>query len=79
MSLHLFAGLCVRDFQVARPWYERVLGDPAFFPHATEARWDSAERHPTPAHKPDGGSRPTLAQMALRLSHMGETPMVPHG
>lgn len=27
MPLHLFAGLCVREFEVARPWYERLLGD----------------------------------------------------
>jgi hypothetical protein len=43
MSLHLFAGLRVRDFQAARPWYERLLGEPAFFPHATEAVWTLAE------------------------------------
>jgi catechol 2,3-dioxygenase-like lactoylglutathione lyase family enzyme len=43
MSLHLFAGLRVRDFQAARPWYERLLGDPTFFPHATEAVWTIAE------------------------------------
>jgi hypothetical protein len=43
MSLHLFAGLRVRDFQVARPWYERLLGEPTFFPHATEAVWTLAE------------------------------------
>jgi catechol 2,3-dioxygenase-like lactoylglutathione lyase family enzyme len=43
MSVHLFAGLRVRDFQAARPWYERLLGDPAFFPHATEAVWTIAE------------------------------------
>jgi catechol 2,3-dioxygenase-like lactoylglutathione lyase family enzyme len=39
MSLHLFAGLRVRDFGAARPWYERLLGDPTFFPHETEAVW----------------------------------------
>lgn len=39
MSLHLFAGMRVRDFQAARPWYERLLGEPTFFPHATEAVW----------------------------------------
>jgi hypothetical protein len=39
MSLHLFAGLRVRDFQAARPWYEQLLGEPTFFPHATEAVW----------------------------------------
>src|SRR5437588_6925013 len=43
MSLHLFAGLRVRDFQAARSWYERLLGDPTFFPHATEAVWTLAE------------------------------------
>lgn len=43
MSVHLFAGLRVRDFQAARPWYEKLLGEPAFFPHATEAVWTLAE------------------------------------
>lgn len=28
--LHLFAGLRVRDFQVARPWYERLLARRAY-------------------------------------------------
>jgi hypothetical protein len=43
MSLHLFAGLRVREFQAARPWYERLLGAPTFLPHATEAVWTLAE------------------------------------
>ncbi|HTC61007.1 MAG TPA: VOC family protein [Solirubrobacteraceae bacterium] len=43
MSLHLFAGLRVRDFQAIRPWYEQLLGEPTFFPHATEAVWTLAE------------------------------------
>ena len=43
MSLHLFAGLRVRDFEAARPWYERLLGAPSFFPHATEAVWTLAD------------------------------------
>lgn len=43
MSLHLFAGLRVRDFQVARPWYERLFGKATFFPHDTEAVWTLAE------------------------------------
>lgn len=43
MSLHLFAGLRVRSFQAARPWYEQLLGEPSFFPHATEAVWTLAE------------------------------------
>jgi predicted enzyme related to lactoylglutathione lyase len=43
MSLHLFAGLRVRDFRAARPWYERLFGEPSFLPHAKEAVWTLAE------------------------------------
>jgi catechol 2,3-dioxygenase-like lactoylglutathione lyase family enzyme len=43
MSLHLFAGLRVRDFEAAKSWYERLLGEPAFFPHDTEAVWTLAD------------------------------------
>lgn len=43
VSLHLFAGLRVRDFQAARPWYERLLGEPTSLPHAAEAVWTLAE------------------------------------
>jgi catechol 2,3-dioxygenase-like lactoylglutathione lyase family enzyme len=41
--LHLFAGLRVRDFQAARRWYEQLLGEPSFLPHATEAVWTLAD------------------------------------
>jgi hypothetical protein len=40
---HLFAGLRVREFPQARPWYEWLLGEPTFLPHATEAVWTLAE------------------------------------
>jgi catechol 2,3-dioxygenase-like lactoylglutathione lyase family enzyme len=43
MSLHLFAGLRVRDFAASRPWYEQLLGEPSFFPHDTEAVWTLAD------------------------------------
>lgn len=43
MSLHLFAGLRVRDFEAARPWYERLFGEPSFCPHETEAVWTLAD------------------------------------
>jgi hypothetical protein len=43
MALHLFAGLRVRELQAVRPWYERLLGEPTFLPHATEAVWTLAE------------------------------------
>ena len=63
MALHLFAGLRVRDFRAARPWYERLLGEPTLLPHATEAVWTLAEgralyvvEHPDGA----GGSAVTI-------------------
>ena len=43
MPLHLFAGLRVRNFHATRPWYDQLLGEPSFFPHATEAVWTLAE------------------------------------
>jgi catechol 2,3-dioxygenase-like lactoylglutathione lyase family enzyme len=44
MSLdHVFAGLRVREFAEARKWYERLLGEPTFLAHATEAVWTLAE------------------------------------
>jgi catechol 2,3-dioxygenase-like lactoylglutathione lyase family enzyme len=43
VSLHLFAGLRVRDFEAARAWYGRLLGEPTFLPHATEAVWTLAD------------------------------------
>jgi len=43
MGVHLFAGLRVRNFTAARAWYERLFGEPAFFPHATEAVWTLAD------------------------------------
>jgi hypothetical protein len=42
--MDLFAGLPVRDFTAARPWYEQLLGGaPAFLPHDTEAVWALAD------------------------------------
>jgi hypothetical protein len=43
MAVHLFAGLRVRDFAAARPWYEQLLGEPSMFPHDTEAVWTVAD------------------------------------
>ncbi|HEY1540612.1 MAG TPA: VOC family protein [Solirubrobacteraceae bacterium] len=55
MSLHLFAGLRVRELQAARPWYERLFGAPTFFPHASEAVWTLAEdRHVYVVEHADG-------------------------
>jgi catechol 2,3-dioxygenase-like lactoylglutathione lyase family enzyme len=44
VSLDLFAGLPVADYERALAWYERLLGaSPAFEPHSTEAVWELAE------------------------------------
>ena len=43
MGLALFAGIRVRDLTAARAWYERLFGDPAFFPNSTEVVWDLAD------------------------------------
>jgi hypothetical protein len=44
MTLDLFAGIPVSDYEAAKPWYERVLGaEPSFIAHATEAVWELAE------------------------------------
>jgi hypothetical protein len=57
MSVHLFAGLRVSDYEAARPWYERLFGEPSFFPHDTEAVWTLADdrsvyivEHAEPGH-----------------------------
>jgi catechol 2,3-dioxygenase-like lactoylglutathione lyase family enzyme len=43
MTIALFAGIRVRDLAEARAWYERLLGEPSFFPNATEVVWTLAE------------------------------------
>jgi catechol 2,3-dioxygenase-like lactoylglutathione lyase family enzyme len=56
--MQLFAGLRVRDFEAARPWYEQLLGEPTFFPHATEAVWTLAdERSVYIVESPEGAGR----------------------
>jgi hypothetical protein len=43
VALDLFAGTRVGDYDVARSWYERLLGrQPTFLAHATEAAWELA-------------------------------------
>jgi catechol 2,3-dioxygenase-like lactoylglutathione lyase family enzyme len=44
VTVDLFAGLPVSDYQRALTWYERLLGAaPAFLPNTTEAVWELAE------------------------------------
>jgi predicted enzyme related to lactoylglutathione lyase len=40
----LFAGIYVRDYEAAKPWYERLLGsEPSFVAHETECVWEVGE------------------------------------
>ena len=44
MSVELFAGIAVRDFESALAWYERLFGSPpTFVVHETEVLWQVAE------------------------------------
>jgi catechol 2,3-dioxygenase-like lactoylglutathione lyase family enzyme len=43
MTVALFAGIRVRDLTSARAWYERLLGEPAFFPNEREVVWTLAD------------------------------------
>jgi len=44
VTLDLFAGLPVSDYQRALAWYEQLLGSaPAFLPNEREAVWELAE------------------------------------
>lgn len=44
MSLDLFAGIPVSDYERALTWYQRLLGsEPSFIPNETEAVWELAE------------------------------------
>src|SRR5947209_295971 len=43
MTVALFAGMRVRDVKAARAWYERLLGEPSFFPNAAEVVWTLAD------------------------------------
>jgi catechol 2,3-dioxygenase-like lactoylglutathione lyase family enzyme len=43
MTLALFAGIRVRDLAAARTWYEKLFGEPSFFPNATEVVWILAD------------------------------------
>ncbi len=44
MTLDLFAGIPVRDYDMATAWYERLLGTPpSFLPNDVEAVWELAD------------------------------------
>lgn len=59
MSLDLFAGIRVSDYEAAKPWYERLFGsEPSFEPHETECVWELAEHRFVYIHeKPEAAGK----------------------
>ncbi|MGJ5830650.1 VOC family protein [Streptomyces ossamyceticus] len=57
MSVELFAGVLVNDYEAALGWYERLFGSPpTFIPNDTEAVWELAEhRYMYIEHRPGRG------------------------
>lgn len=57
MSVELFAGVLVNDYEAALGWYERLFGSPpTFIPNDTEAVWELAEhRYVYIEHRPGRG------------------------
>ena len=48
----------MRDFPAARAWYERLFGEPSFFPHETEAVWTLGDgRSVYVVEHPDGAGQ----------------------
>jgi hypothetical protein len=43
MTVALFAGIRVHDVAAARRWYERLLGEPSFFPTSTTSTTSTRE------------------------------------
>lgn len=52
MELELFAGIAVRDYAAALPWYVALFGaEPTFLAHETEAVWELAEHRSVYVHQ----------------------------
>lgn len=83
-GLELFAGICVRDYDAALPWYEALLGGPpTFVAHATEGVWEVApHRWLVVEQRPDnaGHSVQTLfvSDLDARVAAIASRGIEPH-
>jgi hypothetical protein len=83
VALDLFAGMRVRDFAAAKPWYERLLGsEPSMYPHETEAVWELAEHRwlyiTEDAESPGGGLQLIfVADLDARVEEIGSRGIEP--
>lgn len=81
--IDLFAGIPVRDYNVAHAWYQRLFGaPPSFLPNGTEAVWEVAEnRYVYIAVRPDdaGHAMQTLfvGDFDLRIARIAERGLEP--
>ena len=82
MAVALFAGIRVRDLATARPWYERLLGEPTFFPNATEVVWTLADDRSLYIEEDPGGSGGALITIFVddldaRIAEIGSRGLEP--
>ena len=84
MTLALFAGIRVSDLAAARAWYERLLGEPSFFPNATEAVWMLADDRSVYIQQDPGRAGDALITLFVddldaRISEIGSRGLEPAG
>jgi catechol 2,3-dioxygenase-like lactoylglutathione lyase family enzyme len=73
MSIDLFAGTPVRDFAIAREWYERLLGAPTFFPNDVEAVWElGPHQYVYIVEEPEHAGHAVTTVMVTDLDHRRE-------
>ncbi|WLW53553.1 VOC family protein [Streptomyces sp. YU58] len=83
MTVDLFAGIPVNDYQAALTWYERLLGaPPVFFPNDNEAVWELAEhRYVYIEHRPGHGGHALqtlfVDDLDARIAAIGERGLTP--
>ena len=82
MTVALFAGVRVGDLDVARAWYERLLGEPAFFPNALEIVWMLADDRYVYVEQDPGRAGSALVTVLLddldaRISQIGARGLQP--
>src|ERR1700730_1909289 len=83
MTLDLFAGISVRDYDAAAAWYQRLLGtSPSFLPNEIEAVWEGAEqRYLYNLVRPGHAGHPThtlfVSDFDARLAQIAERGLAP--
>src|SRR3954451_14290784 len=83
VTVDLFAGIPVSDYDVATAWYERLLGaPPSFLPNDIEAVWELADRRYVfievrPHHAGHAMNTVFVSDFDARISHIAERGLEP--